>query len=261
MAVNRIKVFGERNTGTNFVEDLLKRNLDCAIVSGNLSRRYAWWFPIAYRVLPESKAFAIVEGARDRIFERRFAKDGGWKHARVPNFPSGITAYPNGMGMIALTKNPYAWLLSLHKRPYQGQEHSRFGRLGLSEFLRRPWQTVGREFGPVRYETPIEMWNDKVESYFALGQYAPTIIRQYEHVIADIPNFFNDLSDSFSLTAPKSFTIPTGSTKKDGRTTEQIIAYYQTKQWRSSFSDEDMAFINARLDQRLMQKIAYEILD
>jgi len=260
MSVTKLKVFGERNTGTNFVEALLKRNVDCQIVSGNLSRFYSWRFTLAHKLLSPERAFTYIERARDKIYVKRFAVDGGWKHAKVPNFPDGIGAYPAGMGIIAITKNPYAWLLSLHKRPYQGTLHTRFNPLTFSEFIRAPWRTVGREYADASYKTPIHLWNDKVAAYFGLSDHAPTLIRRYEDVIMDMPQFLSTVSATFGTPLLETTDIPAGSSKKDGRTTAEIIAYYRDSQWRSSISDEDMAFINAQLDSKTMNEIGYSIL-
>lgn len=260
MNVTKLKVFGERNTGTNFVEAILRRNVDCEIVSGNLSRVYAWRFTLAYKLLPYDRAFQYVERRRDKIFAKRFAVDGGWKHAKTPNFPPGITSYPKGIGLIAITKNPYAWLLSLHRRPYQGTVHTRFNPLPFSEFLRTPWETVGRECADTYYETPIHLWNDKVASYYDLPQHAPTLIERYEQIIADIPNFLSDVSANFGIVSAVKPDIPVSSSKKDGRTTQDIIAYYEENRWRSSISDEDMGFINDHLDRPTMEKIGYQVL-
>jgi len=260
MSVRKIKVFGERNTGTNFVEALLKRNVDCEIVSGNLSRYYSWRFSLAYRLLPYNQAFKYVERGRDKIFAKRFAIDGGWKHAKTPNFPPNVEAYPAGMGLVAITKNPYAWLLSLHRRPYQGTIHTRANRLPFSQFIRLPWKTVGRECAETSYETPIRLWNDKVASYFILPQYAPTLIKRYEEVIVDIPHFLSDVSTTFETSSSIDLDIPSNSSKKDGRSTQDIIAYYKENHWRSSISDEDMIFINKHLDLKTMEQIGYPIL-
>lgn len=260
MTVTRLKVFGERNTGTNFVEALLKRNIDCTIVSGNLSRFYSWRFTVAKKLLPPDRAFSYVENTRDKIFSKRFAIDGGWKHARTPNFPNDVDAYPAGMGMIAITKNPYAWLLSLHKRPYLGTTHTHLNPLPFPEFIRSPWQTVGRECAQSSYETPIHLWNDKVAAYFNLPEHAPSLIQRYEHVISDIPQFLTDVSTTFGTPRSEKTEIPSGSSKQDSRSTEDIIAYYRENQWRSSISDEDIAFINDHLDRKTMELIGYEVL-
>ena len=260
MSVTKLKVFGERNTGTNFVETLLKRNVECKVVSGNLNRYYSWRFTLAKKLLSPDRAFAYVENTRDKIFTKRFALDGGWKHARTPNFPDGIDAYPEGMGLIAVTKNPYAWLLSFHRRPYLGREHTLLNPLPFSEFIRKPWQTVGRECAQSSYETPIHLWNDKVEAYFRLPKYAPTLIQQYEHIISDIPQFLSAVSTTFKSTLAVNPDIPMDSSKKDGRTTQDIIAYYRENQWRSSISDDDIAYINDNLDAQTMEKIGYKVL-
>ena len=97
-------------------------------------------------------------------------------------------------------------------------------------------------------------------SYFTLPQLAPTLIKRYEDVIADIPQFLSEVSATFGITSSDEPDIPSASSKKDGRSTEDIIAYYQENRWRSSISDEDMAFINEHLDRNTMDQIGYPVL-
>jgi hypothetical protein len=179
--VVRLKIFGERNTGTNYLEELIAANFDCDICPGNLSNARRFTYNVLHWTLPYKFARYIVEANRDRQYEKLFASELGWKHAKIPNLPRGIKSYPACTGFIALVKNPYAWLLSLHARPYQNEASS---VLNFSEFLRAPWFTVEREHAGVpSYPNPIKVWNDKVRSYRRLSAFGPSMIIRYEDVL------------------------------------------------------------------------------
>lgn len=260
-AVRNIKVIGERNTGTNFVEQIIQKNFDVAIFPGDLPRRFRVFYNLAYNYLPYSTAWSLVEGDRNRRYDSRFDQQAGWKHARMPNLPQDRTRYPEGLGFIAITKNPYAWLQSLHRRPYQGVHHNVARPLSFSEFLRKPWPTVRRECGPAEYANPVQMWNDKVRSYEALREYGPALILPYESIIADIGAFVHTAARVFGLADPAQVQVPGSSTKKDGRTTEDIVRFYLSGEWATSLSAADLDFINRELDHTQREKFGYSLVE
>ncbi|WFE76671.1 hypothetical protein [Roseinatronobacter sp. S2] len=259
MNVRRIKIYGERNTGTNFVEDLLAANLPLTICAGNLPSPIRKMYKLAYKVLPYDIAYRLVEDDRDRRYAQRFAAELGWKHARIPNGPEG-QAYPDDVGFIALMKDPYAWLLSLHKRPYQSKLNNHLHRISFSEFLRAPWRTVGREHGPAEYPNPVELWNDKVSSYAQLAEHGPAMLVRYEEVIEDINGFVHRVAESFGSELPTQVSVPTKSTKNDGRSTADIVAFYKDRSWVSKLCATDIEFINSQLDHDLARRCGYQVI-
>ena len=74
-----IKIFGERNTGTNYVEQLVKKNLDCKV----------------YKFDPNNNP-------------------SGWKHG-VPKIDF---FNPNNTLFIVIERNLESWLNSMYHRPY-----------------------------------------------------------------------------------------------------------------------------------------------
>lgn len=256
--VERIKIFGERNTGTNFVEAVLSANVDCPLCPGNLPEQRRLLYTVLSKALPYRVSRRLVEADRDREYDRRFNSELGWKHARVPNLPAGTEAYPAGTGFVAVIKNPYAWLLSLHKRPYQNETSS---RLSFANFLRTPWQTVERECaGRGAYDDPIQLWNDKVAAYDALVTHGPTIISRYEDIAAAPETLVERLAGEFGVACRTPITVPERSVKGDGRSRAEITAYYLNEGWRKRLNAEDIAYINHRLDPMLMARYGYAYL-
>jgi hypothetical protein len=75
-----IKVYGERNSGTIYLEWLMKNNLEVVIAD---------------------------------------TFDLGWKHRLAPEEDELSEKLKEEIIFICLVKNPYSWLLSMHTRPYQ----------------------------------------------------------------------------------------------------------------------------------------------
>ena len=67
-----IKIYGERNTGTSYLEQLIVRNLNVDSLRGGIPRSIR-------RLFPNS------EYARDWYFRATRSRNLGWKHALVPS--------------------------------------------------------------------------------------------------------------------------------------------------------------------------------
>jgi hypothetical protein len=163
MKVQRPKIFGERNTGTNALAQLIRKNIGEIVCPGVVSEVVADWparlgsitgFDEPYRLFLQH---AII----DDIFLDMPAEC-AFKHTTPEFSPRFIE---KEVGIIFLVKNPYSWLVSMFRRPY--------GMLlpkadNFSIFLRRPWISLGRENLPRVLASPIEMWNRKGGSILPL---------------------------------------------------------------------------------------------
>lgn len=81
--------------------------------------------------------------------------------APTSDFLGGIRK--KDFGFIAVAKNPYAWLLSMYRRPYHAKNNS---YPDLLEFITNPWETMGRENHNVAFKDPVEMWNEDCATSF-----------------------------------------------------------------------------------------------
>ena len=102
----------------------------------------------------------------------------------------------DGIAFVALTKNPYSWLLSLHRRPYhyKGDRGQDFDR-----FITQPWETQGRDRGPSAFEHPVAMWNEKNRSYLRMGDEVPFIHITYEELLADTENVVGSIGHKLGV--------------------------------------------------------------
>ena len=255
-----IKIYGERNSGTNYIEQLIANNINCLIYPGSLSRQRRMGHFIAKKLLPNALAYTLIEADRNRAHKNSFGVLQGWKHAQIPCHQYSNARYKPGTCFLTLTKNPYAWLLSLYKRPYQNIDLMNC-KINFSTFLRTPWKTIPRECGPQEYANPIKMWNMKTSSYSKLSNYGTHLHLCYEDVLEDPESTVALIASSFGF--ERSAPIFRGiekSIKHDNFNTQDYIDYYLNQGWQKKLLNTDIEFINTQLDISLVEKIGYKII-
>lgn len=245
----KVKILGERNTGSGYLERLLIRNLQIDCLPGSLPRTIQ-------KLFPES------ERARDWFFRATSNRNLGWKHAFAPNRDElGAAALdPNEILFLTLTKNPYAWLMSLYRRPY----HAKRMYSNFSDFLSTPWETVARERAPSSFENPIELWNQKNASYLALGEYATSLLCRYEDLLEAPLDFLKTLSIDYAISPRLQpfANVQTATKGRDrGKTFDDYQDYYLNERWRKDLNEADTRLINQSLDEELMSRLQYEWIE
>jgi hypothetical protein len=260
MPVNQVKIFGERNTGTNLLERALRQACDAFVYPGNLPQMRQRVHAMAACLAPHDLAHRLIEADRDRFFERCFTYSLGWKHARVPEPRAGST-YPEELGFVTIRKNPYSWLLSLHRRPYSVLNGKLRSAASFGEFLRMAWPTVSRENAPPVYETPIHLWCDKVASYGKLDGLRPTVHVRYEDILAHPDSVFEQIDRTLDIAISFDRKILDEATKRDGKHFEDFRSYYLQERWREKLDAESVNFINRMLDPVVVASSGYCLID
>lgn len=247
--LHNLKVYGERNTGTNYLGQLLKLNIEVKQLRGVVPR----WLHLLQVALPGH------EWLRDLYFEAAFGHTLGWKHgcARTAAELRHVPLVQRSVAFVTLTKNPYAWLLSLHRRPY----HSRGEIPGLVKFARSPWRTVRRDGCSGDLANPIELWNRKNATYLGLRELGGLNLRS-EDVLEDPAAALDRLADHFRLPRRSNqFLNCQPSTKDPTRDFAFYRDYYLNERWRDELPREVVDAVNESLDLRLMQHFGYAILE
>ncbi len=209
----KIKIFAERNTGSIYLEWLLKNNLKVELAD-----------------------FYTL----------------GWKHRVAPSAEEISEELRKELIFLCLVKNPYSWLLSMHRRPYQ---HEELAKLTFSQFIR---------FSYGDYKNPIQLWNIKNNSYRLLSQYTEKQnIIKYETLLREPKNTLNYLAEKFSIA--KSFAWFKDNdyymTNHHGILPQKFHKdHYLHEAWKGLFLKEDIDFINQELDGNLMKELAYLFL-
>ncbi len=247
----RVKLYGERNTGTNYLSGLIELNLNVLQLSGILPR----WLARLQRRAPGH------EWLLNTYFALTFDRNLGWKHAlvRTADALASLPVVQQELAFVTLTKNPYSWLLSLFDRPYHwlGPRTSTF-----SQFVTTPWRSVARENADAGFRDPVDLWNRKNRAYIELRDRFPIRRLTYEGLLRSPQQTLVDLADAFGWQWKSAgFRNLTESTKDDGKGFEDFRHYYLGDVWRNRLDAESLAAINQRLDPEVMAFFGYERLD
>lgn len=246
---HRIKMYGERNTNTNYMSKLIELNLNTKEVSGVVPPFIMKW----QRILPGN------EVVRDIYFFLTYSKNLGWKHTCVkPLIQLNSYRLVNSkLFYLTITKNPYSWLLSLYRNPYH-QYYSM--KPSFEDFLKSPWKTIGRDNVQSELKNPIELWNIKNKSYLQLtGQNTLNITT--ECLFENPERIIEKISHQFSIPRKHDkFINFERSTKDKNKDSNYYREYYLAEKWRDELSNEAIAIINRAVDTQLMHHFGYRIL-
>ncbi len=247
-----IKIYGERNTGTNYLQELVKTNLDVNILPGIMPSR----------LVNQQKYLLDNEIAMDIYDFMTYHKTLGWKHSLVRNketIKKTKIYKENKVYFLTITKNPYSWLLSLYKRPY----HQKIEKeMSFSEFINHPWKSVYREHSQKTFENPIDLWNKKNKSYIELRKNFNTINLTYENLISEPQNIINHISNDFSIKEKiQDFQNINNSTKSDSKKFVDYQDYYLKEKWREELSPDVIKTINTFLDPEVVNYFNYALIE
>ena len=224
-----LRVFGERHTATNWLVRLLDRNLNVTILS-------KW---------PDSSWV--------------------WKHTMPP--PPRL-ASQRPILVVTITKNPYSWLRSLYRVPY---EYVGAVPTNFSAFLRASWRKLpsGREhWAPASFGSPVHLWGVKNRAYTEIR--VPVLVNlKYEALVDDPERELLHLGAR--LGAPwkaKRFVNIVEAKRWESRNTRRTFAehrrYYMNELWKASYTGEraaaDLRYIGEHLDHGVMARFGYKLL-
>lgn len=256
--ITSIKIYGERNSGTNYVSELLAKNFDVYMMPGtvSLSPSQIWLLECIGR-LSEMKKKIVREYLRDRYFRLNFDKTLGWKHMRVEaSRVAGLL--PEGVGYVALIKHPYSWALSLFRHPYNSFS---VPTRDFTQFLSTPFPMYGRDTVSSNALRPMEIWNQKVTSYYELASLIkPTAVLQYEDFLRDEVAQIVLIAEALNLALPTEMNSVQNSTKDRSKTQEDYRQYYLSEHWREEMSKTDQGMMSEQLDRELVERCGYEIV-
>jgi hypothetical protein len=239
-----LKIFGERNTGTNYLMSLIALNLQVQLLDGGIRHKRG--------LLRNPFVFDI-------LYDRLYPGHLGWKHSMPDHQRIRKFKGYDSTGLITLTKNPYSFLLSLYKRPYhyKGDLPDNF-----SAFIRGAWPTLHREnYWESCYENPVMLWNRKNSAYLALQEHFPskTMNLKYEVLIDDPEDLIRHLGKFFGLErSSEVFQHKVESTKGEAMDYTAYRDYYLNEKWKAHLKPDDIAFINSFLDRQVMEYFGYQ---
>ncbi len=244
-----LKLYGERNSGTNYLEQLLITNLNAHVLKFSPNR-------VQLLALKTIK----YDSVQDLIHYANRKKHLGWKHG-CPRIAE-INRYTHPLMIVTITKNPYSFLLSLHKFPYhyKGEANPDF-----FTFIKQSWGLRKRDnISAKNVQTPIHLWNLKNKSYFNLGKHVQTkvINLTYEALLLSPENVINEIVLKYpELKKSDVFNNVLNSTKSSEKTFDSYKDYYLNEHWKDELSSEHIHFINSHLDREVVESFGYAILE
>lgn len=243
--MTRVKVYGERNTGTNYLIQLLGLNTHARVLRGTSVGRV--------------RARTANTAVHNVYFRITFPFVLGWKHRVAPS-PAVVRRLGHGRTVfLCLVKNPYAWVLSMQRRPYE----SGHKEMPLDRFIDVPWEPLPWENRRGRFENLIEMWNVKTRSYFDLVDAGRGRVVRYEDLLDDAGAVFGQLAGDFGLPlAGGPFrNVERGAKKADaGKSLDYYRDYYLEERWRERFDDASLERISGMLDRDLVRRLGYGVI-
>ena len=256
--VKSVKIYGERNSGTNALEKALAENFSCQLIPGvtDLKREVIQnhlrdWAGAA------SDLPLLTESLIDNSIIAQMGKHLGWKHACPPL--QAIASHPDQAAIVFVTisKDPYRWLLSFYQKPY----HRLIGNgRSFSQFIRQPWLTVRRDHCQFPLlPNPIHLYNTKLASHLALQDATTNCVSMtYSDFLFQFDRVMERLS-GFLTPVHEQYRRPEASTKEAGVTFDDYLQKYR-KPIEEQMSDEDRAFINSQLDRSVVERAGYSLL-
>ena len=217
-----LKIYGERNTGTNYLAKLIEKNFEVKILKGQISK---------------GSIFTFSEWTKDLFFRISRNINLGWKHSVIDE--KLVLNHKSKPIVITLTKNPYSFLLSLYNRPYhyKGNKPNSF----LS-FLKEKWKLTDRDNCKLKsLDSPIDLWNFKNKSYIDL----------LDKVIVSI-------SEKLNIVLKEKFKNYDDSTKNDNKKFNDYQNYYLNELWAKELNDDEIIFINSKLDLNVLSFFGYK---
>ncbi len=252
MQNRKIKVFGERNTGTRAVIWMLRAHN--GVSPG---------FP--YPAMPEIDALETrvnetLERFRKELFadaldDMRRSRLGGhsaWKHA-APVVDESYAA--KQASVLFLVRDPYSWIASFFRNPY----HARAPMPPtLAGFIEQPWLTMQRDNVAPVLASPMALWNEKLRAYRAFAGAAPvpsSVLHFEAFVLNPVPTLGRVL-EGFGISA-EGLVAREDSTKNMGQGRAERMRYYNTKAWEQEVSAAAAALVNQYVDWDVAASFGY----
>ncbi|MEM9716671.1 MAG: hypothetical protein AAF826_09150 [Pseudomonadota bacterium] len=251
-----VKVFGERNTGTRALIQMLRASGEVQLIGGSSSE-----------VLGHGEWSSLQAGIK-RHFTGDWRKIYGdalrdnslhldmplmaWKHA-APDWHPIYAA--KGVSPVFIVRDPYSWALSMARRPY----HMKAPRTGdLQQFFARPWLTERRDNLEPVLPSVLSLWSEKCGAYLRMAEMATDVSPQFvkfedlvvwpDETVAELVRRLGGSGEDI-----QGFDHST----KDERSAEELRQYYSAEEWVDYLSQDSVEVINQHIDWAVAGDLGY----
>ncbi|MBL1437272.1 MAG: hypothetical protein COB08_013865 [Rhodobacteraceae bacterium] len=248
----KVKIFGERNTGTRAVVRMLRAQK--GVSPGAPGYKKHDLDALENRINEKLEGFhhELFSDALDDIRRSRLGGHSAWKHA-APIVDESYAA--KKASVLFLVRDPYSWIAALYRNPY----HARAPLPdSLEAFLEQPWLTVRRENIAPILMSPMELWNAKLRAYhaFAAAAPVPSSVLCFEEFVLNPVEALGAALTGFGISA-KGLEEAAEPTKKQGIARDARMHYYKAKAWEQEISPQTAALINTYADWDVAAHFGY----
>jgi len=244
-----VKIFGERNTGTNALSQFIAQNSESPLFPGTFSQ-----LPNADPSVLKQKGRGETEHLIDRAFSHQPAPF-QWKHCAT-NFTDEDLAQFNSCTTLVLLRNPISWCLALWKNPYNSlvELPQRF-----DEFVNVKWKTAGRERLDSKELSPPDLINLKMSYYkefVSRGQKNGLLMKvlRFERLVCSPLSVWMNIKDNLSNPKENPVLIER-STKDRSKNLQFYQAYYGEEKWKSEISQNTYNVLEKHIDWNLYRDL------
>lgn len=254
-----VKIFGERNTSTNALKELIESNEIATVFHGGARTISPASFRVARLLTTLEKAlgrqqYPLREWAMDFAFKGCKASN-AWKHTCTDFEDVSDLA---GHIVLVCVRHPSSWLLALHRRPYHALSQP---PKSFEGFLEMSWKTLGRDRTERKVLTPPELYNRKIKGYFELldaiesvgGQFA---FVRFEDFAIDQVSVLRGLPFGPEIEG-KDIQPVRKSTKDPSKDHNYYRNYYGNELWRADISSDAQNMIIDAIDWEQLKPFRY----
>lgn len=243
--IQYIQIFGERNSGTNFLFKTLEQNL----------------------VDVPEMGFSF-----------------GWKHG-FTNRKKIQSTDTKQVLFICMFKDPYAWISSMHEKPHHApqlyfMDFSDFIRSEWACYKGKNYQIRAKNLkdNPVlpeeemmqerdpkskqRFENVVHLRNAKNRNFLRLRSLTENIIYlKYEDFFIDPAKKLEEILSPYNLDLKNDFKVSNAYHGKSQKLVWDKKAFYQEKRYLEKYNEDDLKFVNNILDSGFESQLGYEIIE
>ncbi len=244
-----VKIFGERNTGTNALSQFIAQNSESPL------------FPGMFHHLPKADPSILKQKGRvetEHLIDLAFSHQPApfqWKHCAT-NFTDEDLAQFNNCTTLVLLRNPISWCLALWKNPYNNLIEV---PQSFDEFVNVKWKTVGRERLDSKVMSPPDLINLKMSYYkeFVSGGQKNGLsmkVLRLENLVCSPLSVWMDIKAN--LSNPKENPALVESITRDPSKNLQFYQeYYGEEKWKSEISENAYNVLEKHIDWDLYRDL------
>lgn len=222
-------LYGMQRTGSNYVEELVKKNFtDVSFLRNEYSR-----------ALPTHKHFRLYE-EKHLIPQNKYMNSFKYdSHAQFDDHVSEIVNKKN-INYLVVVKNPYSWYLS-YKRHAKKFKYNYYKNSVCPHFI-------------LEYNAFYSKWLE-----FSEEVRDRIMIVRYEDVIHDFEHCMDRIKQSFGLNAANSEYLNIKRAPMSRHFNVKRLIYYKTNAYMDMIGSKELNVINNLLDKGVLGKFGYEL--